>query len=245
MLNVSISDEYGARYIAAIAWYHNGTKIVSGNKYIIWNTTLRINDMVENDTGIYEAKIALIDFGRNSPECDTLVLPLLEAQAAYAPVTFLVQEQHVPVYDVHVSSIVSTHYVANDTDDYSIRRIELNVAVPLSSQLLRFISYNWYMNGIEVTTGGSQEGLSVAYNNTATIIGDYVGIYSARIVNKCEGYYILFRHLQQGPFRQVILPLSFWKIKYSSELEDYIFWWWCCCVFCSHKDFNLFPVTFD
>ena len=216
ILHVNISDDYDARYIAAIAWYHNGTRIVSGNKYIIWNTTLRINDMVENDTGIYEAKIASIDSNRNSPECDSLVLPLLETLATHAPVRFIVQEQYVPVYDL--SSIVSTHYVTNDTDDHSIRRIELSIAVPLSSQLLQFISPNWYKNGIRVTTAGGQEGLSLAYNNTATIIGDYIGIYSARLDdNECEDYYRFFR---QGSRKRIVLS-SFWEIKYSSELENY------------------------
>ena len=57
MLNVNISDDYYARYITSIAWYHNEMEIVSGNKYIIEYTTLRINNMAENDTGKYEVKI--------------------------------------------------------------------------------------------------------------------------------------------------------------------------------------------
>ena len=94
--------------------------------------------MAENDAGKYEVKINSIssDSDRsNSPECDSLVLPLLEAQAAHAPVTFMVQEQFIPVYDP--SSIVSTHYVTNDTDD--IHRIELRSA-PLNSSLLGSVS---------------------------------------------------------------------------------------------------------
>ena len=117
VLNVNTTDNNRARYTA---WYHNGTTIVSGNKYVIENTTLIVNNMAENDAGKYEVKINSIssDYDRrNSLECDSLVLPLLEAQAAHAPVTFMVQEQFIPVYDP--SSIVSTHYVTNDTDTFT------------------------------------------------------------------------------------------------------------------------------
>ena len=75
MLNVNISDYYLARYITSIAWYHNETKIVPGNKYVVENTTLRINNMAENDTGKYEVKINSIsyDYGLdNSPDCGCL-----------------------------------------------------------------------------------------------------------------------------------------------------------------------------
>ena len=65
---------------------------MSGNKYIIENTTLRINNMAEKVTGKYEVKITFSyesDYN-NSLDCDSLVLPLLETQAAHAPVTFMV-----------------------------------------------------------------------------------------------------------------------------------------------------------
>ena len=157
VLNANISDYSLASYITSIAWYHNGTKIVTGNKYVIENTTLRINNMVENDTGKYELKIDSISYiFDNGPNCDSLVLPLLEATAGHAPVTFTVQEQeqYAPVYDP--SSIVSTHYVANDIDDYSIRRVEL-ISAPLIMNLLGSVPTNYlYKNGTRISTAWGQ-----------------------------------------------------------------------------------------
>ena len=215
MLNVNTTDDNHARYTA---WYHNGTTIVSGNKYVIENTTLIVNNIAENDAGKYEVKINSIssDSDRsNSPECDSLVLPLLEAQAA--PVTFMVQEQFILVYDP--SSIVSTHYVTNDTDD--IHRIELRSA-PLNSSLFGSVSSYLYKNGIRTSTGDSQEELSLMYNNTATVIGDYVRVlwlrsYSQNFVVLCGGYYY---YLDNNFFTTDIpLQVSFWSIKYYSEFE--------------------------
>ena len=214
MLNVNISDDYFARYITSISWYHNGTKIVSGNKYIIENATLSINNMAENDTGKYEAKINSIsyDYGLdNSSDCDSLVLPLLEAQAAHAPVTFMVHEQYVPA-----SSIFSTHYVSNDTDDHSI---ELRSA-PLNSSLLDSASsnINWYKNGTRISVGDE---LSLIYNSTATDIGDYIRVLWSRpnrwntLWTLCRGYYNYLNDLF------FIFPtsfqVSFWSIKHYSE----------------------------
>ena len=147
--------------------------------------------MAENDTGKYEVKINSIsyEYGRdNSPDCGSLVLHLLEAQAAHAPVTFMVQEQYVPA-----SSIFSTHYVTNDTDDHSI---ELRSA-PLNSSLLdnsTSSNINWYKNGTRIFVGGNEEELSLIYSSTATVIGDYVRILRSRrnrwdTLSLCRGYY--------------------------------------------------------
>ena len=222
MLNANISDYYLVRYITSIAWYHNGTKIVSGNKYVIENTMLRINNMAENDTGKYELKIDSISYiFDDSPNCDSLVLPLLEATAGHAPVTFTVQEQeqYAPVYDP--SSIVSTHYVVNDTDDYSIRRVEL-ISAPLNLNLLGSVSNYLYKNGTRISTGGSQEALSLTYNSTATVIGDYVRVLWSRpdriLRRQCEDYY----YYLDDNFYPTPLQLSFWSIEYFSEFNrDY------------------------
>ena len=215
VLNANISDHYLARFITSIAWYHNGTKIVSGNKYIIENTTLRINNMAENDTGKYEVKINSISFYHfnNSPDCDSLVLPLLETQAAHAPVTFMVHEQYVPA-----SSIFSTHYVSNDTDGHSI---ELRSA-PLNSSLLDSASsnINWYKNGTRISVGGNEEELSLIYNSTATDIGDYIRVllfFQWDILRSlCRGYYHYLRN-QFGVYVFIFPQVSFWSIKHYSE----------------------------
>ena len=215
MLNV---NNY-SRYITSIAWYHNGTKIVSGNKYIIENTTLRINNMAENDTGKYEVKINSISYNHynNSPDCDSYVLPLLEVLAAHAPVTFIVQKEGGAAYEP--SSIVSTHYV---TDDYNIST-ELRSA-SLNSSLFGSVSSNWYKNGTYISTGDSQE-LSLTYNNTATVIGDYVRLlwfniyqWDSPLRGLCEGYYYYYRRFDVG-LGYFILQISFWSIKHYSEFR--------------------------
>ena len=219
VLNVNISDDYLARYITSIAWYHNGTKIVSGNKYIIENTTLRINNMAENDTGKYEVKINSISYNRynNSPDCDSYVLPLLEALAAHAPVTFIVQKQGGTAYEP--SSIVSTHYVTDYIDDYNIST-ELRSA-SLNLSLLGSVSSDWYKNGTRISTGDSQE-LSLTYNNTATVIGDYVRLLwfnirrNSTLRGLCEGYYHYYRFVGSGI---LTLQVSFWNIKHYSEFR--------------------------
>ena len=212
MLNTNIYDYYLARYITSIAWYHNGTKIVSGNKYIIENTTLRINNMAENDTGKYEVKINSISYYYGiDTDCDSLVLPLLEALAAHAPVTFMVQEQYDPA-----SSIFFTHYVSNDIDDHSI---ELRSA-PLNSSLLDSASsnINWYKNGTHISVGGNEEELSLIYNSTATDIGDYVRILQwsryYQLRSLCRGYYY---YLGDNFGNSISVQVSFWSIKHYSE----------------------------
>ncbi len=101
-LNVNISNDYYARHISSLAWYHNGTKVTSGNKYIInSNTTmLTVLNMTESDAGTYEVKINSINYDgdESSQECDSRLLPLLEPIAMHAPVSFTVRECS-PVYD--------------------------------------------------------------------------------------------------------------------------------------------------
>ena len=216
VLNANISDYSLARYITSIAWYHNGTKILSGNKYVIENTTLRINNMAENDTGKYEVKINSISYNHynNSPGCDSYVLPLLEALAAHAPVTFIVQKEGGTAYEP--SSIVSTHYVTDD-DDIST---ELSSA-SLNLSLFGSVSSSWYKNGTYIFAGNSQE-LSLTYNNTASVIGDYVrllrfSIWDSTLRGLCEGYYRYYRYYDH--FRTSTLQVSFWSIKHYSEFS--------------------------
>ena len=215
VLNVNISYDYFARYITSIAWYHNGTKIVSGNKYIIENTTLRINNMAENDTGKYEVKINSISYDHynNSPDCDSYVLPMLEALAAHAPVTFIVQKQGGTAYKP--SFVVSTHYVTDYIDDYNIST-ELRSA-SLNLSLFGSISSDWYKNGTRIP---SRE-LSLTYNNTVTVIGDYVrvlrfSIWDSPLRGICEGYYHYYRRVY---FVAYPLQVSFWSIKRYSEFS--------------------------
>lgn len=177
---------------------------------------LRINNMVANDAGMYEAKINSISDDSNSnilSDCDSLVLPLLEALAGHAPVTFTVQEQFVPAYDP--SFIVSTLNVTDDTADSSTRRIELRRA-PLSSPLLERSGLSgvnvWSMNATHMFTGRNQT-FSLTYTNTATVIGDYSNIlWSSIPLTQCAAYQNYIRPEVDFP-----LQASYWTIVDSGE----------------------------
>ena len=75
--NVNIFNHPLAHYIDSLAWYHNGTQIVSGNKYTISNndTMLMISNMVGSDAGTYEVKVHSISYDSdlNSPLCSASV----------------------------------------------------------------------------------------------------------------------------------------------------------------------------
>jgi hypothetical protein len=177
--------------------------------------------MVACDAGTYEVKISSISYDLEyniSPDCDSLVLPLLENTVVHAPVTFTVQENHVPVYDP--SSVITTQYVANNT-----RSIELRNPMPLSSSLLGNSSYysRWHRNGTLIS-GGSYNQEGFLYNNTDTVVGDFVEILSFHpptLRSLCEGYYYYYSDV----FGRIIfyygspIQFSFWNIKYYSEFE--------------------------
>ena len=222
MLNVNISDEYYTRYIDSLAWYHNGTEIVSGNKYTISNndTMLMISNMVGSDAGTYEVKIRSISYRsyHNSPVCDSI----MELSTVLHPVTFTVQESHPPSYDP--SSIISIAYISDNI------RLNGTVRYNLPLPITRTHHY-WFRNGSRLSdgdmynsTGSLQEGLSlqIMYNNTADVTGDYVGIlwseidYISGLGSLCEGYYYFLTDLA-GPFFfyrpfQITLTLSLWDI---------------------------------
>ena len=227
MLNANISHHYYARWhISSLAWYHNGTEIMSGNKYTISNngTThmLRITSMVASDAGTYKVKIASINYyGYSSTDCDdTTVLPLLELLSLHAPVTFVVQEGCVPTYDP--TSILSMLYVSENAN---YLRIELRGPIQSNSPLsISHISHMWYRNGIQLSdgdmynsTGSLQEGLSlqIMYNNTADVTGDYVGILwtSYDINTLCPSFY----HYLMDPFDHY---RGFYRIPFASSFRS-------------------------
>ena len=224
VLNVNISDYYTAQFINSLAWYHNGTKLFSGDKYRITNnaTTLSVSDMAESDAGVYDVKIDSLTYyyyyGTNEdPNCDSSVLPLLESLAAHAPVTFTVQEHYLPEYDPH--SIVSAYYITeSDVDSYSV---DLHVR-GLSNVSFSYVGAYWYRNGnrlnngdvYNITTTNQDSSLRVMSNSTADIVGDYVGIlttYSFSFITvryQCRNYYYYI----EDEFFRLPLKVTFWSV---------------------------------
>ena len=220
-LNVNISDDNFAQYyIDSLAWYHNGTQIVSGNKYTISNndTMLMISNMVGSDAGTYEVKVHSISesstcLALGSPLCDST---MLELHPVFTPVTFTVQESCAPSYDP--SSIISIAYVS----DYD-NSVRLDETVRYSSPLsITHTRHYWYRNGILLSdgdmynsTGSLQEGLSlqIMYNNTADVTGSYMGILLTQtryVPSLCCDYGDYFDSLHSNVF---VLMLSLWDVN--------------------------------
>ena len=226
-MNISSNINYGFQIIS-LSWYHNGSEIMSGNRHTITSnaTTLIIGNMEASDAGTYQVKINATQFnyGRNAPFCDSLFLPLLEPNAGFAPVTFTVQENHVPEYDP--SSVISTRYV----NEGSAGRLELESDIQINSLLLdRDLRHYWFRNGTSLandvtynSTGSSQDRLSlrIMYNDSADITGDYVGTSSfsysylnSNISIECRGYYsYIYYYLYRATVK-----VSHWRISTYSE----------------------------
>ena len=230
VLNVNILSDPNIPLINSLAWYHNGTKLLAGNKYGITNNTktLTISDMTGSDAGVYEVKINSISYNSNANEdqdCDSIVLPLLEKRAILAPVTFTVQEQSLPEYNP--SSIISTYYIMADSDVGNGYDIELRGEVHPNNFSLRSA---WYRNGTQlynenmynITATNQALSLRITANSTTDFIGDYVGILWARLgrVRReqllCQDYY---NYLLRFFYPQYPLNLIFWSIKLPSELS--------------------------
>ena len=225
LLSVNTSDN-SYFSIGSLAWYHNGIEITSGEngRMIIDRngTRLSITNMEEGDAGTYHVKINSTSFHtqNNSEACDAIVLPLLESSAGHAPVTFIVQEQHIPTYDP--SSIVSTHYISEDTSNM----LQLHSTIDTSlGTYLNTQRNSWFRNGAPLSdssvfnsSGSSLERLSlqVTSNNSADITGDYEGsvwIYYAYLNgylrDMCRGYYDYFDDV----FNYLPVAVSYWSIK--------------------------------
>ena len=100
-----LSDSYYgnlASYLSSLTWYQNGTEILSNERMNVSSngTSLTISDMIDSDSGKYEVKISSIDYSgySSSATCDRNVLRMLEQTALHAPVTFYLQQHHIPQY---------------------------------------------------------------------------------------------------------------------------------------------------
>ena len=201
---------------------------MSGNRHTITSnaTTLIIGNMEASDAGTYQVKINATQFNydRNAPFCDSLFLPVLEPNAGFAPVTFTVQENHVPEYNP--SPVISTHYV----NEGSAGSLELGSDIQINSSLLRRdLRHYWFRNGTSLAndgtydlTGNSQDRLSlrIMYNDSADITGDYVGTswfyyfdLNRDLRVECRGYYF---YLEDYLYRATV-KVSYWRLSTYSE----------------------------
>jgi len=233
---VNISNDSYADFvnITSLAWYHNGTRFVPGNKFDITSNGcgLRINNMTKADAGTFQVKIDSVysaySIFFNSDDhflCDTLVLPLLESTAIFAPVTFILQQSCLPEYDP--SSVISEVYLTEDPVTSLMNSVQnISLLTPLNG-----FTY-WYRNGIRLSDvrvynyNTDLEGVSPTYslhieaNKTQFdyISGSYVGIIetsSNSLSHECPNYnYLLDLSLSIMYFP---VATSYWKIKLKGQ----------------------------
>ena len=95
-LTLSVSD-ISQYYVSGVSWYHNGSEITSGERFMISSDTygseLNITDLHSSDAGTYQVKASSLSvYGYQDPVCDSVLLPLVENHAGFAPVTFVARE---------------------------------------------------------------------------------------------------------------------------------------------------------
>ena len=236
-----LSDSYlghYSRFISSLSWYHNGTKILSNERINISSsgTLLTISDMVDSDAGKYEVKISSIHYYygySSSATCDRNVLRMLEQTALHAPVTFYLQQYHIPQYKPE--DIIELYFLPMNSLANSNNTITINHTTDVDATLL-FGGYSgnfyhrFFRNGtsqrpntdnvITERSYGNEINIShqLSYSDTDEIAGHYV--YMETISNyyyyyssgyNCHAYYHYFYHR----FSQPSVLVYYWSLKIS------------------------------
>ena len=212
-----------------LAWYHNESRIEANDRIDISNnkTTLTISNTKDSDAGNYQVRIDSLTFGNHSsPECDQLLLPVLENFALHTPATFLLQQNVLPNYcseDIINNYFISS-YMGNDE-----QTITINSTGTINSTLYynAYNSYSTYKAG-QYTSGSSSlrynstmDRLYFTYNrnyhNSHNLVGYYTQIhtlyYFPFLQSLCYSYYNnLMYHYRYIPFH-----IHYWTISVKCE----------------------------
>ena len=242
----SLSDGYYrhlAEYVSSLTWYHNGTKILSNERINFFNngTSLTISDMRDSDAGKYEVKISSIDYyGYSSfAACDTTVLRMLEPTALHAPVTFYLQQYHIPQYKPE--KIIELYFLPMNSLHNSNHTITINYTTDINVNFLfrSNLGFNkrFFRNGVQqysntdnVITERSFESeinlsYKLRYSNINEIVGHYAYMetayyyyYSNTLTYICRGYYYYLRRY----FTSTSVLVHYWSLKISKKKHDFI-----------------------
>ena len=235
-----LSDSYFghySRFISSLSWYHNGTEILSNERMNISNsgTLLTISDMVDSDAGKYEVKISSIYYYYefSSAACDRNVLRMLEQTALHAPVTFYLQQYHIPQHkseDVIELYFLPMNSLANSNNTVTINHTTDVDATLLFGGYSRNFYHRFFRNGmsqrpntdnvITEQSYGNEINIShyLRYNHTDEIVGHYV--YMETISNyyyyyssgyNCDTYYYYF----DDRFSQPSVLVYYWSLQIS------------------------------
>ncbi len=224
-INNLAMGSYGhlAEYIGSLNWYHNGTEITNMSRISITNngTSLSISNMIDSDAGKYEVKIG--SYGSSS-QCDQNLLPALQILALHAPVTFIVQQSHIPKYNpedvIKVFTLDSTiyHLIINNSIEVNINRIHLSITD-------RYFFKNGVSQSLDTKhfnftrSYGSEILLShqIRYNNTEDVAGHYVYdevSYSHYILHYiCPSFYYYIRRHSRIP-----VFILYWTLQENGEM---------------------------
>ena len=232
LLNVNISDNQYFYVNINLAWYHNGTKISSNNRINITNngTSLIITDTIDSDAGKYEVRIDSMQFSyENAAQCDKNLLPVLENLALHAPITFLLQQTVLPMYnpeDIFIQYTIPVYQGRYQQSITIYNNLMFNASAVLSYENSnsgtwkdgRYLSSDEYNRTLTFLDDMVISSIDISYNNSEEIIGEYVHFesFDIRSVNPniCPGYlsyfYSIFYFLFIG---DVPFLYNYWAIK--------------------------------
>ena len=193
-------------------------------------TSLTISDMIDFDAGKYDVKISSIDyFYSSSATCDRNVLRMLEQTALHAPVTFYLQQYHIPQYkpeDVIELYFLPMNSLANSNNTITINHTTDVDATFVFGGYSSNIYQRFLRNGMSqspntdnVTTEqlyGNEINIShyLKYNDTDKIAGHYVYMESISYYYfryNCRGYYYYFSDWLSQPS----VLVYYWHLKIS------------------------------
>ena len=231
-----LSDSYYgylARYISSLTWYHNGTEILSNERMNISNdeTLLTISDMIDCDVGKYEVKISSIEYYgySSSATCDRNVLRMLEQTALHAPVTFYLQQYHIPQYNpediielyslpmnllADSNNTITIHYTTDVNATFLFEGYSGNFdhrlfrnGVSQSPNTNNIITEQLYGNEINISH-------KLRYCDTDEIAGHYVYMETTHyyyFISNCLDYYYYIDHW----FSHLSVLVYYWSLKIS------------------------------
>ncbi len=231
-LNINLTTgayRYYTRYVSSLNWYHNGTNISNTDRISITNngTSLSISNMIDSDAGKYEVKIGSIDYYGygSSSECDQNLLPALEVLALHAPVTFIVQQHHIPECNpedtIKVFVLDPIHNILTINNSFAINTNRLLYDTPYRYFYKNGISQSFNTEHFSFTRSyGSEILLShqIRYNNTEDVAGHYVYTEASyadyHLYSNCRSYYYYIDHnIFQFP-----VFIVFWTLLKNGEM---------------------------
>ena len=225
-----------ARYISSLTWYHNGTEILSNERMNVSSTgtSLTISDMIDSDVGKYEVKISSIEYYgySSSATCDRNILRMLEQTALHAPVTFYLQQYHIPQYKPE--DIIELYFLPMNSLANSNNTITINYTTDINATFLfggypRHLNQRFFRNGKSQSTNTDNVITEQSYGNeinifhqlryidTNEIVGHYVyieTIYYYYVRSNCHGYY----NYLGGYFWRFIVQIHYWSLKIGKTI---------------------------